>query len=195
MNEKSGMTISTPGASSSGNPMPASMMMASPPHRIAIMFMPNTPTPPRGIISSLLSDIAWQLELDELLWVVRQIEFLFFGNQTNAPLLHRQRPEQYLDWLAVIVLSYLVDHHCVSRDWQAFQFPFKQCGLGRFPDLPTERRAERLGEVRRDQHRSNVGNYVGVTSATIKERPAFPPLNVDHLTYATHIDILLTCAL
>src|SRR5882762_5888739 len=45
----SGMTRSTPRSSDSGNIMPASMTMISSPSRSAIMFMPNSPRPPRGI--------------------------------------------------------------------------------------------------------------------------------------------------
>src|SRR5882672_10830909 len=44
----SGMTKSTPSNSDSGNIMPASMTMISSPSRSAIMFMPNSPRPPRG---------------------------------------------------------------------------------------------------------------------------------------------------
>src|SRR2546428_14078165 len=43
------MTRSTPRSSDSGNIMPASMTMMSSPKRRAIMFMPNSPRPPRGM--------------------------------------------------------------------------------------------------------------------------------------------------
>src|SRR6266481_5400724 len=45
----SGITRSTPKSSDSGNIMPASMTMMSSPSRSAIMFMPNSPRPPRGM--------------------------------------------------------------------------------------------------------------------------------------------------
>src|SRR6266704_3437244 len=45
----SGMTRSTPRSSDSGNIMPASMTMISSPSRSAIMFIPNSPRPPRGM--------------------------------------------------------------------------------------------------------------------------------------------------
>src|SRR5438874_8549309 len=45
----SGMTRSTPKSSDSGNIMPASMTMRSSPSRNTIMFMPNSPSPPRGM--------------------------------------------------------------------------------------------------------------------------------------------------
>src|SRR5258707_519242 len=43
------MTRSTPSNSDSGNIMPASMTIMSSPSRSAIMFMPNSPRPPRGM--------------------------------------------------------------------------------------------------------------------------------------------------
>src|ERR1700674_1545072 len=43
------MTRSTPSNSDSGNIMPASMTMMSSPRRKTIMFMPNSPRPPRGM--------------------------------------------------------------------------------------------------------------------------------------------------
>src|SRR5271167_1440221 len=43
------MTKSTPSNSDSGNIMPASMTRMSSPDRSAIMFIPNSPRPPRGI--------------------------------------------------------------------------------------------------------------------------------------------------
>src|SRR5205807_14674 len=45
----SGMTKSTPKSSDSGNIMPASRTMMSSPSRSTIMFMPNSPSPPRGM--------------------------------------------------------------------------------------------------------------------------------------------------
>src|SRR5215470_1018883 len=45
----SGMTRSTPRSSDSGNIMPASMTMMSSPSRNTSMFMPNSPSPPRGM--------------------------------------------------------------------------------------------------------------------------------------------------
>src|SRR6516162_7459161 len=45
----SGITRSMPKSSDSGNIIPASMTMMSSPQRSAIMFMPNSPRPPRGI--------------------------------------------------------------------------------------------------------------------------------------------------
>src|SRR6202048_1223856 len=45
----SGMTRSTPSNSDSGNIIPASMTIMSSPNRRAIMFIPNSPKPPRGI--------------------------------------------------------------------------------------------------------------------------------------------------
>src|SRR5690348_10229062 len=45
----SGMTRSMPRSSDSGNIIPASMTMMSPPTRSAIIFMPNSPRPPRGM--------------------------------------------------------------------------------------------------------------------------------------------------
>src|SRR5581483_716363 len=49
----SGTTMSTPSSSSSGNMRPASMTMMSSPKRRARQFMPNSPSPPRGMICSL----------------------------------------------------------------------------------------------------------------------------------------------
>src|SRR3954465_4518646 len=51
----SGTMISTPSSSSSGNMMPASTTMIEPSQRKAIMCIPNSPSPPRGITSSVLS--------------------------------------------------------------------------------------------------------------------------------------------
>src|SRR5687768_12037497 len=45
------MTRSTPSSSGSGNMTPASMRMAVSPQAISIMFMPNSPSPPSGMIS------------------------------------------------------------------------------------------------------------------------------------------------
>src|SRR5713101_9019848 len=45
----SGMTRSTPRSSDSGNIMPASMTMMSSPTRKAIIFIPNSPSPPSGM--------------------------------------------------------------------------------------------------------------------------------------------------
>src|SRR5215469_4604540 len=53
----SGMTRSTPRSSDSGNIMPASMTMMSSPSRNTIMFMPNSPSPPRGMAVSDWADL------------------------------------------------------------------------------------------------------------------------------------------
>jgi len=45
----SGITRSTPSNSDSGNIIPASTTMMSSPNRNAIMFIPNSPSPPSGI--------------------------------------------------------------------------------------------------------------------------------------------------
>src|ERR1700676_3966831 len=45
----SGMTMSTPRSSASGNIMPASIKIMSSPERRTSIFMPNSPSPPRGI--------------------------------------------------------------------------------------------------------------------------------------------------
>ena len=45
----SGMTMSTPRSSCSGNISPASMTMMSSPERRASMFIPNSPNPPSGM--------------------------------------------------------------------------------------------------------------------------------------------------
>src|SRR5882724_8098750 len=50
----SGTMISTPNRLSSGKAIPASTRIMSSPYRIAVMFMPNSPNPPSGIISSLV---------------------------------------------------------------------------------------------------------------------------------------------
>src|SRR5579863_5619128 len=46
------MTMSTPSNSCSGNIRPASITIMSSPQRRAIMFIPNSPKPPRGIASN-----------------------------------------------------------------------------------------------------------------------------------------------
>src|SRR5229473_6507586 len=48
----SGITRSTPSNSDSGNIIPASTTRMSSPNRNAIMFIPNSPSPPRGITVS-----------------------------------------------------------------------------------------------------------------------------------------------
>src|SRR5580698_7971283 len=48
----SGTTISTPSNSASGNMSPASMTMMSSPKRTAMQFIPNSPSPPRGMTCS-----------------------------------------------------------------------------------------------------------------------------------------------
>src|ERR1700757_5409858 len=48
----SGITRSTPSNSDSGNIIPASTTKISSPNRNAIMFIPNSPSPPRGITVS-----------------------------------------------------------------------------------------------------------------------------------------------
>src|SRR5215469_746974 len=48
----SGMTRSTPNSSDSGNIIPESTTMMSSPNCSTIMFMPNSPSPPRGIAVS-----------------------------------------------------------------------------------------------------------------------------------------------
>src|ERR1700676_5057551 len=61
----SGMTISTPRSSASGNIMPASIKIMSSPERRTIMFMPNSPSPPRGIAKREgLSNVAHVLMSD-----------------------------------------------------------------------------------------------------------------------------------
>src|SRR6266567_6136042 len=45
----SGITISTPRSSASGNIIPASIRIMSSPVRSTSMFIPNSPNPPRGI--------------------------------------------------------------------------------------------------------------------------------------------------
>src|SRR5260370_19721335 len=45
----SGITISTPRSSTSGNIIPASIRIMSSPVRSTSMFIPNSPSPPRGI--------------------------------------------------------------------------------------------------------------------------------------------------
>src|SRR6266853_6554327 len=45
----SGITISTPRSSTSGNIIPASIKIMSSPARSTSMFIPNSPRPPRGI--------------------------------------------------------------------------------------------------------------------------------------------------
>ena len=47
---KSGITQSTPGMFSSGKLMPQSTIIMSPPYSIAVMFLPISPMPPKGII-------------------------------------------------------------------------------------------------------------------------------------------------
>src|SRR5215472_14348833 len=53
----SGITRSTPRSSDSGNIMPASMTMMSSPSRNTIMFIPNSPSPPRGKAVSDWADL------------------------------------------------------------------------------------------------------------------------------------------
>ncbi len=50
------MIRSTPSWSGSGNMTPASMRMVVSSHDTAIMFMPNSPRPPRGTTSSVAGD-------------------------------------------------------------------------------------------------------------------------------------------
>ncbi len=50
----SGITISTPGKSSSGKVRPASTMTISSLYSSAVMFFPISPTPPRNVIFNLL---------------------------------------------------------------------------------------------------------------------------------------------
>src|ERR1700674_4127510 len=45
----SGITISTPRSSASGNIIPASIKIMSSPVRNTSMFIPNSPSPPKGI--------------------------------------------------------------------------------------------------------------------------------------------------
>src|SRR5215467_13745476 len=66
----SGTTMSTPSNSASGNINPASMTMMSSAQRMAMQFMPNSPSPPSGMTCSLPLDIdsddastAWDEEL------------------------------------------------------------------------------------------------------------------------------------
>src|SRR5262249_3911798 len=49
----SGTTTSTPSSSASGNISPQSTTMMSSPQRIAMQFMPNSPSPPNGMTWSL----------------------------------------------------------------------------------------------------------------------------------------------
>src|SRR5262249_4439355 len=51
-----GMIRSTPSWSGSGNITPASMRIVVSSHDTAIMFMPNSPTPPSGMTSSVAGD-------------------------------------------------------------------------------------------------------------------------------------------
>src|SRR5215471_20540048 len=57
----SGMTRSMPRSSDSGNIIPASITMMSSPKRSAIMFMPNSPRPPRGIAKRDCRDLLNEL--------------------------------------------------------------------------------------------------------------------------------------
>src|SRR5688572_13711364 len=57
-NLMSGMIRSTPSWSGSGNITPASMRIVVSSHDTAIMFMPNSPRPPSGTISSAPGDTA-----------------------------------------------------------------------------------------------------------------------------------------
>src|SRR5208282_1003625 len=53
----SGTTMSTPSNSASGNIRPASTTMMSSPQRMAMQFIPNSPSPPSGTICSFPFDI------------------------------------------------------------------------------------------------------------------------------------------
>src|SRR5215472_3663829 len=53
----SGTTMSTPSSSASGNINPASITMMSSAQRIAMQFMPNSPSPPSGMTCNLPLDI------------------------------------------------------------------------------------------------------------------------------------------
>ena len=48
-------------------------------------------------------------ELDEFLWILRQIEPFFVRNGPDSPLLHGERTEQNLDRPALFVVSNLFD--------------------------------------------------------------------------------------
>src|SRR5208337_4938724 len=53
----SGTTMSTPSNSASGNMRPASTTMMSSPKRMAMQFIPNSPSPPSGTMCSFPFDI------------------------------------------------------------------------------------------------------------------------------------------
>src|SRR5579883_3288900 len=54
--------MSTPSSSDSGNIIPASITMMSSPYRKAIEFIPNSPSPPIGMICSFRSAIREKLK-------------------------------------------------------------------------------------------------------------------------------------
>ena len=98
----SGTTMSTPSSSASGNMSPASMTMMSSPQRMAMQFMPNSPSPPRGTTCSFPVGISnfdastgrtharWLLALGSWLQTgqsSRQTERMTLCKSTGTPIL------------------------------------------------------------------------------------------------------------
>ena len=74
-------------------------------------------------------------EFDKLLRVMGQIQFLLFGDQADAPLLHRQGAKKDFDRRSIFVVSNFVNNHGVGGDSPSFYFSLQDCRFGCLFDL------------------------------------------------------------